>query len=295
MAEYEDQSVTESGAIKTLTGLAVKLAKFFDYIGSFGAAAASTGIAGASWLGGWLKYIVTFGYAGTSASASLSETAKTMFTNGNTVAAGVVGVARGIEATSELLKGHKLKAANLTIKGAVEAGVVFAELGTLGMASLLLEPISFIATGKALSTNIADAVVKVVENAEESMINRGAKKRAEAKKTELAGSVQAQPSLAQQAAPIMMVPMMMAQNMQPAMLPSQPVIQPQMMPYNIQQVVENPSGMAKPANYWTTYVTQNKPQQQTAVAAVPQEAAAFSHAVNVAEQKMQSATAQQTV
>lgn len=308
MAEYEDNSVAESGAVKGLSNFAVMAAKFLDYLGSvpaaLGAGASSlfslTGggiftLTGGGIIG-WLDSKLGFLPEAATPMTAATETVTGMFTSGNVVAAGAVGVARGVEAANELFKGNKLKATNLTIKGAAEAAVVFAEIGTLGMTALLLEPLSFFATGKAISTHVGDAAAKMAENIEESIIGSSAKKKADAKiaATVNAGQAPAQ-SFAQQAAPIMMVPMMMAQNMQPATLPTQPVIQPQVMPYVVQQTVAAPGGESpKPTGYWVNKVSEPKQQQQV-VAAVPQEAAAFNHAVKIAEQKAASATQQQTV
>lgn len=304
MAEYEDNSVAESGAVKGFSEFAVKSAKLMDFLSS----ALS---AGAIWsaIDNTVRVVASFFTFGLLKPGIMPESAQQLldqaggaFNNpGAGVAfAGVVGAARGVEAVSELSKGNKLKAANITIKGAVEAAVVYAEIGYFfsGL-GLLAEPLSFLMTGKALSTNLGEVAAKVAENVEETFISSSAKKKAEAKIDQVAAATPVQqpaPSFAQQAAPIMMVPMMMAQNMAPATLPSQPVIQPQMMPYVVQQAVTAPNGESpKPNGYWVNQVTQNKTQQPV-VAAVPQEAAAFNHAVRIAEQKAAApATAQPTV
>lgn len=296
MAYEDNRSVSEVGAVTKVAGFAAKVAKYIDYARSiplaYGYAAGATLNTVAYWTIGWIPGVAKYLSNGFSVGERFSD----MFAKGwaSPVLAGVVGVARGIEAVNEFSKGNSLKAANTVIKGAVEAGVVFAQLSTLGIMSLAIEPLSYLATGKALSTNLGEAAARIAENIEESFIGNSVEKKTKELKQQLADM----PVPMQQ--PIIVQPRMMAQGMQPVMLPSQPVIPNQMMPYVVQQEMATPAGFTpRPTNYWTNYVAGQTVanQNKALVAAVPQEAAAFSHAVAQAERKAASmqALTQQTV
>lgn len=304
MAEYEDnKSVSEVGAAEKAGDLLVKFAKFADYVRSYNPIT-STWNAGVSFLGtigsvlatGWNVFAGWIGLPAIPLGNPLGffgQAIEDGAAHNGGIFAGLVAAGRGIQAANELSKGNKLKAVNTTIKGAVEAAVVFAMWGLPGM---IIEPLSLLATGKAFSTQAGEAAARVAENIEESFIGKSADKKAGEAKKLLAEAGMQQPVYAQQ--PIMVQPQVVAQNMQPVVLASQPVIPNQMMPYVVQQEMSAPAGFTpKPANYWANYVAGEKVanQNKRPVAAVPQEAAAFSHAVAQAERKAATmqATAQQ--
>ncbi len=69
-----------------------------------------------------------------------------------------------LKAVEEAGDGHTAKAAKLLVRGAAEAGVVFGSFGLVGLADILVKPI----TGETVASHVGDVAAKLVDGIDSS-------------------------------------------------------------------------------------------------------------------------------